>query len=135
MENDPQDRNYVVFLVVEETLPTNGQILHTALPVPMNGQLTYVPRKFFDDESEAIDKANRIVLDIASRYAESGPVGPEDPFVQQFRPGNLYSAAGMRRLGDLAERHQPTLVRQALARYEASRGSVNGDAFPARVRQ
>lgn len=127
LENRPEDRNYIVFLVVEETLPTNGQILHTALPVPMNGQLTYVRRKFFDDERAAIDKANRIVLDIASRYAESGPVGPEDPFIRQIRPGNLYSAVGMRRLVDLAERHQPMLVRQAVARYEASSGLVKGD--------
>lgn len=127
LENRPEDRNYVVFLVVEETFPASGQVLHTALPVPMNGQLTYVPRKFFDDERAAIDKANRIILDVATRYAESGSVGPEDPFIGHIRPAGLYSPVALRRLADLAEQHQPTLLRQAIHRYQASSGSVKED--------
>jgi hypothetical protein len=127
LENLPEERNYVVFLVIEETFPVSGQVLHTALPVPMNGQLTYVPRKFFDDERAAIDKANRIILDVATDYAESGPVGPEDPFIGNIRPGDLYSTVGLQRLADLAEQHQPALLRQVVQRYQASSGSVKGD--------
>lgn len=120
LESRPQDRNYVVFLVIEEMLSATGQVLHTALPVPINGQLTYVPQKFFDDEDAAIDRANRIILDVATHYAESGPVGPEDPFMGHIRPGDFYSVAGLQRLAGLAEQHQPTLLRQAVQRYEAS---------------
>jgi hypothetical protein len=127
LEGRPQDRNYVVFLVVEETFPARGTVLHTALPVPMNGQLTYVPRKFFDAESAAIDKANRIILDVSSRYAESAPIGPEDPFIGNIRPGDLYSTVGLQRLADLAKQHQPALLRQAVQKYQASSGSVKGD--------
>ncbi len=124
LENRPQDRNYVVFLVIEETFPPSGQTLHTALPVPMNGQLTYVPRKFFDDERAAIDKANHIVLDVATHYAESGPVGPEDPFIGVVRPGDFYSTIGLQRLAYLAEQHQPALLQQAVQRYQTSSESM-----------
>ena len=127
LENRPQDRNYVVFLVVEETFPPSGQILHTALPVPMNGQLTYVPQKFFDEEKAAIDKANRIVLDVATRYAESGPVGPEDPFIGNIRPGELHSVAGLQRLAGLAKQHQSALLRQAVQRYDEANELMKSD--------
>jgi hypothetical protein len=90
----------------------------------MNGQLTYVPQKFFDDERAAIDKANRIIIDVATHYAESGPVGPEDPFIGRVRPGDFYSAVGLQRLADLAEQHQPVLLQQAVRRHEASSGSA-----------
>ena len=132
LESRPQDRNYIVFLVIEETFPATGRVLHTALPVPMNGQLTYVPRKFFDDEQAAIDKANRIILDVATHYAESGPVGPEDPFIRHVRPGDVYSAVGLQRLANLAEQHQPALLQQAFRRYQASGGSVKRDVPPSR---
>ena len=124
LENKPENRNYVVFLVVEETLFASNQVLHTAVPIQMNGQITYVPRKFFDDESAAIDRANKIILDFATRYAESGPVGPEDPFFSRVNPGDLYSVVGLQRLADLAEQHQPVLLREALQRSQPSSEST-----------
>lgn len=132
LESRSEDRNYIVFLVVEETLPGTGQVLHTPLPVPMNGQLTYVPRKFFDDERAAIDRANRIIRDVETHYAQSVPVGPEDPFIGHVRPGDIYSAARLQRLADLAGQHQPALLRQAIQRTQASSGSVKRDVSHSR---
>jgi hypothetical protein len=79
--NRPQDRNYVVYVVVEETL-VSGQVLHTYQRVPVTGQLTFVPQAFFDQESAALSKASRFFRELAERYAISlGPVvrGPGDP--------------------------------------------------------
>ena len=49
IENPPEDRNYIVFLVVEETFgiiepdEQSPKVLHTAFPIAINGQLTVVP--------------------------------------------------------------------------------------------
>jgi hypothetical protein len=41
----PAERNCALFLVVEET-PVSKQRLHTAFLVPLNNQVTLVPRSF-----------------------------------------------------------------------------------------
>jgi hypothetical protein len=51
IKGDPADRSYVVYAVVEEKLTGSGNVLHTAVALPVNGLLTYVPQQFFDDES------------------------------------------------------------------------------------
>jgi hypothetical protein len=43
VKGDPADRSYVVYAVVEEGLTGSGQVLHTAVKLPINGLLTYVP--------------------------------------------------------------------------------------------
>lgn len=81
--NRPSDRNYVIYVVVEETLGS-GRILHTFEGIPITGQLTYVPQSFFDEEFEALAKTAKLLRDFAERYAKSlGPIprptGPGDP--------------------------------------------------------
>ena len=87
-----EDRNYIVYVVVEETLGS-GEVLHTVQRIPVNGQLTFVPQSFFDQEFEALAKTARFFRDFALRYAKSlrdipRPGGPGDP-----DPG--WNAAGL----------------------------------------
>jgi hypothetical protein len=81
--NRPEDRNYVVYVVVEETLGS-GEVLHTVERIPVTGQLTYVPQSFFDEEFEALAKTAKFFRDFAAKYAKSlrdipHPHGPGDP--------------------------------------------------------
>jgi hypothetical protein len=84
LRNHPDERNYVVYLVVEETLGS-GQVLHTAQRIPVVGQITYVPQTYFDQETAAIAKLAKTIRDFAERYAHSigdvprGPGNPGDP--------------------------------------------------------
>jgi hypothetical protein len=84
LRNHPADRNYVVYVVVEETLGS-GQVLHTAQRIPVIGQLTYVPQTFFDQEAAAIALLNKTMRDFANHYAHSvgdvpgRPQPPGDP--------------------------------------------------------
>ncbi|MGB7962122.1 MAG: hypothetical protein WCF12_04055 [Propionicimonas sp.] len=118
IKNDPADRNYVVFLVIEETLDRTGQILHTAMPIPVNGQLTYVPQQYFDDESAAWGRAAKAIRDLNRRFSEVniqiGP-NPPDPVIGWLRPGDLATAASIQRFIALAEQHQPQLLRDVVA--------------------
>lgn len=68
--NRPEDRNYLVYVVVEETLGS-GIVLHTIQPVPVTGQLTYVPQKFFDQEAEAYAKVDAIFTEFERRFSKS----------------------------------------------------------------
>jgi hypothetical protein len=122
LEADPADRNYVVYVVLEEKLQGSGNILHTAMPVPINGQLTYVPQSFFDAERAAIRKAAATAGEFNRRYSLSTDVGPEDPIVGWLRPGDLATPAGLAKVLGLARQHQPELLRQAMA--EADRANL-----------
>jgi hypothetical protein len=119
--NDLEDRNYVVFVVVEEKLPVSGQILHTAFPVPMNGSLTYVPQKFFDDERAAWKSAEAMVKFFNNKYIEVAPIGPADPVLAAWRPGDFASRDSIERFLRRAEEQEPELLREAMAavRHEA----------------
>ena len=77
------DRNYVIYVVVEEVLGS-GEVLHTTARVPITGELTYVPQSFFDQERNALARTARFFRDLAQRYARSlrdvpRPGGPGDP--------------------------------------------------------
>jgi hypothetical protein len=52
LQGRSEDRNYVVYLVIEEMLPS-GAVLHSGLAVPMTGALTFVADRFFEQELEA----------------------------------------------------------------------------------
>jgi hypothetical protein len=114
LTNDPTDRNYVVFVVVEEKMPGSGQILHTAAALPVNGQLTYVPQTFFDEERRAYEQAEQTLTYFNEKYSESVEVGPLDPVVGWLRPGDLAQSQGVERLVTLAREHQPALLEQAI---------------------
>jgi hypothetical protein len=81
--NRPEDRNYVVYVVVEEMLHS-GRVLHTFEGIPVTGQVTYVPQSFFEEEFDAQVKAAKLLIGFAERYAKSlgsipRPSGPGDP--------------------------------------------------------
>jgi hypothetical protein len=84
LRNHPADRNYIVYVVVEETLGS-GQVLHTVQRIPVIGQLTYVPQTFFDQEAAAIALLSKTMRDFANHYAKSvgdvpgRPPSPGDP--------------------------------------------------------
>ncbi len=68
--NRPLDRNYVVYVVVEETLDS-GVVLHTVERVPVVGQLTFVPQSYFDEERAAMARALKALRDFARSYTLS----------------------------------------------------------------
>lgn len=124
LEGRPEDRNYVVYVVVEEKFRggPNPPILHTAMAVPMNGQLTYVPQAFFDAEREAVQKAAKALAEFNRRYSLSTEVGPSDPVVGWLRPGDLATMAGITKGFNLAREHQPALLQEVLRAEESTIG-------------
>ena len=120
----PQDRNYVIYLVVEEKLASSQQWLRTPVRIEVNGQLTYVPQSFFDAEAKARKHVNDVIGHIERSYAISRQPGPSDPVTNWIRPGTLNSVEAMREFLQLAQRHAPELVAQAVAEV-ASRGNAS----------
>jgi hypothetical protein len=114
--NRPQDRNYIVHVVVEETLGS-GEVLHTEQRVPVTGQLTFVPQSFFDEEREALERVAKLFRDFEEKYAESlrdipGP-RPGDPDPWPWREGllgldrELFAADPVLRLFQIASFNAP----------------------------
>jgi len=141
--NRPEDRNYVVYVVVEEKLGS-GAVLHTMVPVPVIGQLTYVPKSFFDEEFAAHARTARFFREFAERYAKSlpdiprpgGPGDPDprmgrgvgllgldrqliasDPVLRELHLANFSVQQDFERLVDIASRHPPAarILRQILS--------------------
>lgn len=126
--NRPADRNYIVYVVVEETLGS-GEVLHTVVPVPVTGQLTYVPQEFFDREAEAREKVNKTFREFERRFSKSvqlqRPRGVEDnhpgwrgidpqvaasdPVIRQFQLGNIADELDFRKLAAVVGRHPEAL--------------------------
>ena len=119
----PEDRNFVAYLVVEEYLPQSQQYLRTPIEVPFNGQLTYVPQRFFDAEAKARKHANEIIGRIERNYSISRQPGPGDPVTGWLRPGVLQSSEAMNEFVDLARQHAPEIVEQAVAEVRGQTGS------------
>lgn len=111
----PDDRNFVVYLIVEEFLIRSQQWLRTPVQVRFNGQLTYVPQSFFDAESKASKHALEVIKHIDKNYTVSREPGPGDPVIGWLRPGTFKSATAMREFVDLASQHAPDIVEQAIA--------------------
>lgn len=142
--NREQDRNYVVYVVVEETLGS-GEVLHTVQRVPVIGQLTYVPQSFFDEEAIAHAKTARFFRDFEARYAKSirdipRPGDPEpgwtpdswlgidrerlaaDPVMQQLQRSDFAQPEQLAHLAVLAMEHEPAakVLRPMMAQAEVS---------------
>ncbi|TIX07242.1 MAG: hypothetical protein E5V57_02305 [Mesorhizobium sp.] len=113
LRNRSSDRNYVVYVVVEEPL-LSGAIIHTATPVHVNGQLTHVPQSFFDREREALEKFFGRVADYNDRFSESEAPGPVNPILSALRPANVLHRDAAVRVVALMEEHQPELARRWL---------------------
>ncbi|HEY4164841.1 MAG TPA: hypothetical protein VGM59_17365, partial [Dongiaceae bacterium] len=121
LKTRPQDRNYLIYLVVEEYLQGSQQYLRTPVPIRVNGQLTYVPQAFFDAEAKARKHANDIIGRIERNYSKSRQPGPSDPVTGVLRPGILESPEAMREFADLAEQHAPDIVAEAVAHFAQRR--------------
>ena len=94
-------------------MPGSGQICIPRSALPVNGQLTYVPRKFFDDEVAAHARTAGVIADLIPKYIPSfGDIGPPNPVVGWVRPGDLATRDGVNRVLALAQEHQPELFRQ-----------------------
>jgi hypothetical protein len=120
IENRPQDRNYVVFLVIEETFGSvepdeqPPKVLHSAFPIAINGQLTRVPRTFFDQEKAARDRVGAIMSDFARHYSVSRQPGHGDPVIDAMRPGEVNTPNGLLRLISAARQIEPGLLERAV---------------------
>ncbi|WP_147791016.1 hypothetical protein [Bacillus sp. AR18-7] len=119
IKSNPENRNFVVFVVVEELLTGTKQVLHTAVAVPINGLLTYVPQKFFDDENEAIAKAYRAIIEYNKRYTKNRVPGPADPIIGWIRPDDLViNLENINRFVQLIEKHEPELYKELMSSFE-----------------
>jgi hypothetical protein len=129
-DSSREDRNYEVFVVVEEDLaprtgddPPTVNCLHTIFHVPVHGQLTYVPKEFFMEEERARSRAAQILGEFLRRYSESVVPGPLDPIVGGLRPGDLIvglngidaiESPRVQRMAEMAVALQPDILRSAI---------------------
>lgn len=80
LQSEPEARSLVAHVVVEEQLTGSGQVLHTAIAVPLDGLVTYVPHSFFEQESQAIAKAGKAFADnLAVLLPDFGDIQPPGP--------------------------------------------------------
>jgi hypothetical protein len=110
VEGDPKDRNYDLFLVIEERLGDHQVWLHTPFLVPVTGQLTFVPETFFKDEQELIDKSNEFWNDFNDHYTESREISPLDPIVQVNTWRDRYTVEGLQRIADVVRSEEPHVL-------------------------
>jgi hypothetical protein len=108
VEGRPQDRNYDLYLVLEEMLP-DETVLHTSFLIPVTGQLTFVPEKFFKEEQDLIDKSNDFWNDFNNHYTESRDLSPEDP-IAQINWRDLRTVEGIERVARLVRTEQPEVL-------------------------
>jgi hypothetical protein len=119
IENRPEDRNYIIFLVVEETfgfIESDEQppkVLHTAFPIAINGQLTFVPQSLFDQEKAASDKQRAF----ADRFAVSVQPEPGEPVFGAIRLGELTTSAGAMRLAAALRQFEPEVLEKLIRNY------------------
>jgi hypothetical protein len=148
--NRPLDRNYIVHVVVEETLGS-GEVLHTAQRIPVTGQLTFVPQSFFDQERAALERVAKLFRDLEEKYAESlrdvpGPrpgdpdpwpwregllgLDPDvlaaDPVLREFQSGDFTAPVAFARVAAIALRHPPAarVLRQVMNEASVSEADL-----------
>lgn len=111
-ENRPEDRNYIIFLVVEETFGSiepdeqPPKVLHTAFPIAINGQLTFVPQSLFDQETEASNEQRAF----AENFAISVNPKPGVPVFGTISMGELTTEAGVARLAAALRQFEPEVL-------------------------
>jgi hypothetical protein len=80
LQSDAAARSFVVFVVIEEELTRTRNVLHTAMPVPMDGLVSFVPKSFFEKEAEAVAaEARAIATEVAVDIPDLGDLRPPRP--------------------------------------------------------
>jgi hypothetical protein len=120
LKGRPEDRNCVLFLVMEETL-ISGQRLHTPFLIPINNQITLVPQSFFDEENRAWKHASALIGEINRRFTKSATPGLGGPVEGRINPGDFHSRPGLERIAAFYERRAPELVRQVAQSYKRTK--------------
>ena len=116
IDNRPQDRNYVAFVVVEETFGSieadeqPPKVLHTAFKVAINGSLTYVPQSLFDEEIKSRGKRDEFVHDFGVFVRPK----PGEPVFGSIELAELATESGRGRLVAALHQFQPELITQFL---------------------
>jgi len=127
IDNRPEDRNYVVWLVVEETFGSiepdeqPPKVLHSAFKIPVTGQLTYVPQSLFDEEGK-----NQVKRELF--FNEFGTFMTLDPGEKIFGvidPVELATEAGIERFLAVARQRQPELLTEFANRYYNKGGAAS----------
>lgn len=119
IENRPDDRNYVAWLVVEETFGSvesdeqPPKVLHTALKIPITGQLTYVPQSLFDEEGKIHVERELFFNEFATFLTPE----PGEKIFDEIDPVELATSAGIDRFLALAKHRQPELLADFASRY------------------
>ena len=124
LQSRPEDRNYLVYLVVEEQLGVDNlvekteqkpqQWLHTAFPMQVVGQLTTVPRSFFDQVTKARQYASKTLSDFAHRYVARAAPRPGEPVSNIGNLQQLSTDKGLLRILKAAEAAAPDLLKKAI---------------------
>jgi hypothetical protein len=119
LRNRHEDRNFTVYVVVEEYLKHSKQWLRTPVQVHVNGQLTYVPQSFFDQEAAARKHAADILGDVERNYSVSRQPSPGDPVIGWLHPGDQNDPDALQRVAQVAQEHVPALVEDAIRNVAA----------------
>ncbi len=98
IEGSPEQRNCLLFLVVEERLKRSGQFLHTVFPVPLNTQMTSVPIEFFEKEKAASERANEALSGAARKHALQGGIEAVRERLDGYLPNEFVLKFGIQEL-------------------------------------
>ncbi|MDX3078630.1 hypothetical protein [Streptomyces sp. MI02-7b] len=120
LHSQPPYRSYIVWLVIEEKMLNTGQILHTAVEVPVNGLLTYVPEEFFAKELLAYSRLVKVLKEFNREIKIQNPNGPDPLVIDGIHAHELASHEILDRSAKIARRSDPHLWDQVMNR--ASRG-------------
>ena len=93
------------------------KVLHTAFPIAINGQLTFVPQSLFDQETEA----NNNQRAFAQKYAISVNPKPGEPVYGTITMDELTTDAGVARLAAALRQFEPEVL-EKLTRKPRSSG-------------
>ncbi len=117
--NQFSERNYVVYLVVEEEMRSSSNVLHTAVALPMDGLITRVPEKFFVKEASAHAKTARIIAGLIPKHIpNAGEIVPDDGGVAWIRPGDLLTPDGVERVMTKLKAENPTFFNEVLTELQ-----------------
>lgn len=109
--------NYIVFLVVEETL-TSGTVLHTNWRIPINGKAVVIPSSFFLKMGMLSVAVAQAMLEATISFnAESRRPDPSEPRPNWIELSDLTIAEGRERVVSLLQSERPDLLRSVMEKH------------------